>query len=231
MAINRRLFEGDPTDKAACNRLGIALFDRGELSEACEVFERGLASARPNAIAESRLERARKKLAAQPDRTPEEIVSNAFPHADSDECVLFVADSIEAIRRLDSEKIAVIDLSGENRFRVFAGPSTACAAFYNGMLDVTIDYRGADPLKREIVDLGGAVTFDSPDGSSLLPYNNQVAAPPDQVAHNRTQLWAAHEKHLHEAVLQPRTPHYNKHRQDLLDYLVDEGVRVRSSSR
>ncbi|MFN8151449.1 MAG: hypothetical protein U0R24_10050 [Solirubrobacterales bacterium] len=224
VAINRALFESDPADKEACNRLGIALYDRGELLEACEIFERGLASGVPNAVAESRLVRARKKLAEQPERTPEEIVSKAFPN-DRDECVLFIADSIEAIQRLDSEKIAVIDLGG-NRFRVFAGPSTACSA-YEGMLDVTIDYRGADELKRSIEDVGGTVLFDSPDAWGKLPYNNQVAVPASRVAELRPQLWAAHEKHLREAVLEARTPHHNKHRQDLLNYLAAEGSRIR----
>lgn len=139
--------------------------------------------------------------------------------------MLFVADSIEAIQRLDAETIAVIDLGG-NRFRVFAGPGTACSA-YNGMLDVTIDYRGADELKRTIEDVGGAVIFDSPTASSKLPYNNQVAVPADRVAELRPQLWAAHEKYLEEAVREARTPHHNKHRQDLLNYLVAEGTRIR----
>lgn len=55
--VNRSLFEADPTNREACNRLGVALQNRGDLEAAQEVFVRGLEANPKNAVGAGRLER------------------------------------------------------------------------------------------------------------------------------------------------------------------------------
>ena len=53
--VNREILRLRPDNMAACNRLGIALLNRGEKEEARKVFEKGLAKNPDNAIAKRRL--------------------------------------------------------------------------------------------------------------------------------------------------------------------------------
>ena len=53
--VNREILRLRPDNVAACNRLGIALLNRGEKEEARKVFEKGLAKNPDNAIARRRL--------------------------------------------------------------------------------------------------------------------------------------------------------------------------------
>jgi tetratricopeptide (TPR) repeat protein len=53
--VNREILRLRPDDMAACNRLGIALLDRGEPEEARKVFEKGVAKNPENTIAKRRL--------------------------------------------------------------------------------------------------------------------------------------------------------------------------------
>ena len=53
--VNREILRLRPDNVAACNRLGIALLQRGEKEEARKVFEKGLAKNPDNAIARRRL--------------------------------------------------------------------------------------------------------------------------------------------------------------------------------
>ncbi len=55
LEVNREILRLRPGHVAACNRLGIALLDRGEKEEARKVFERGLAKNPGNTIAARRL--------------------------------------------------------------------------------------------------------------------------------------------------------------------------------
>jgi tetratricopeptide (TPR) repeat protein len=53
--VNREILRLRPDNVAACNRLGIALLQRGEKEEARKVFEKGLAKNPSNSIAKRRL--------------------------------------------------------------------------------------------------------------------------------------------------------------------------------
>ena len=55
LEVNREILRLRPDNMAACNRLGIALLQRGEKEEARKVFEKGLAKNPDNAIAKRRL--------------------------------------------------------------------------------------------------------------------------------------------------------------------------------
>ena len=56
LEVNREILRLRPDNVAACNRLGIALLQRGEKEEARKVFEKGLAKNPDNTIAARRLE-------------------------------------------------------------------------------------------------------------------------------------------------------------------------------
>ena len=55
LEVNREILRLRPDNIAACNRLGIALLQRGEKEEARKVFEKGLAKNPDNSIAKRRL--------------------------------------------------------------------------------------------------------------------------------------------------------------------------------
>ncbi len=55
LEVNREILRLRPDNEAACNRLGIALLNRGEKEEARKVFEKGLAKNPQNTIAQRRL--------------------------------------------------------------------------------------------------------------------------------------------------------------------------------
>ena len=55
LEVNREILRLRPDNIAACNRLGIALLQRGEKEEARKVFEKGLAKNPENSIAKRRL--------------------------------------------------------------------------------------------------------------------------------------------------------------------------------
>ncbi len=55
LEVNREILRLRPDNIAACNRLGIALLQRGEKEEARKVFEKGLAKNPDNTIARRRL--------------------------------------------------------------------------------------------------------------------------------------------------------------------------------
>lgn len=56
LEVNREILRLRPGHVAACNRLGIALINRGEKEEARKVFEKGLAKNPENRIAARRLQ-------------------------------------------------------------------------------------------------------------------------------------------------------------------------------
>ncbi len=55
LEVNREILRLRPDNVAACNRLGIALLQRGEKEEARKIFEKGLAKNPDNPIARRRL--------------------------------------------------------------------------------------------------------------------------------------------------------------------------------
>ncbi len=55
LEVNREILRLRPDNVAACNRLGIALLQRGEKEEARKVFEKGVAKNPSNTIAQRRL--------------------------------------------------------------------------------------------------------------------------------------------------------------------------------
>ncbi len=64
IAVHRRVSDLDGSDRAAANRLGIALLKRGRFSEAEAIFATTLEADPRNAIARRRLQEARDRLAA-----------------------------------------------------------------------------------------------------------------------------------------------------------------------
>src|SRR4051794_15222468 len=77
ISANGILLEADPASKVPCNRLGIALVNRGRLEEALAVFERGLAAEPENAVGERRLEEIKRTLDERPALSAQEVIEPA----------------------------------------------------------------------------------------------------------------------------------------------------------
>ena len=220
--VNARLFAAEPSNRDACNRLGIALVNQGRLEDAHLVFSEGLAANPANAVGQSRLERIELKLAQLPERSAAEIVDGALADLEQSQraaSLRFMAASIRQIQGIDNEALAVFESPGRHGFRIWGGMVTACAP--NGRcLNVMLYEVGARELIDRIVAEGGEVE----DAARIaVPTGMWVAVPVSRLDSFSHEIIEAHRRHLVEAIRAGLNfPHLARNRVDLRDYILGE---------
>ena len=163
---------------------------------------------------------------AKIEREPPEIVEPVLAGAGRDQAIRFFAESIREIQQIDSQRLTVRDIPGQDRFRVVGGIASACSN-YQGFIDVMIDDRGSRDLVEEIERLGGQHWSErNPQGA--VPFSVQVLIPRTELPEVKGPLWKAHRSHLPESIDYGQPTHLHEHRPDLMRYLLDEADRLGS---
>ena len=160
-------------------------------------------------------------------RTPADIVEPVLAGPGRDACIRFFAYSIREIQKIDSRRLAVTDIPSSNRFRVVGGIHSACSS-YKGMLDVTIDRRGADDLIQTVEKAGGQVFERSAGGA--VPFALQLGIPPTRVDEFRDRLMPPHRDFLVSSIEFGSPTHRHEHYPELMNYLLREADRLTPAS-
>ncbi len=162
-----------------------------------------------------------------PDRDAETIVEDALLGMDRPASLRFFGWSIAIATAIDLSRVVATELRSERRFRVYGGIFSG-ATPWKKMVLPSLDRRFIDPkLIDDVVRVGGVVT-NKPGESRALPNTLILGLPPEHWASFRTRLENAHVEHYRASIEAGPSLHANRHRPDILQYLVREAELVQT---